>query len=35
MGKWDDLAPWERQVLAALVVGDVQRAMEAAKASSP
>jgi RNA polymerase sigma factor (sigma-70 family) len=29
MGKWDDLAPWESQVLAALAVGDVQRAMEA------
>ena len=29
MGKWDDVAPWERQVLAALVVGDLQRAMEA------
>jgi len=29
MGKWDDLVPWESQVLAALVVGDVQRAMEA------
>lgn len=29
MGKWDDLAPWESQVLAALVVSDVQRAMEA------
>jgi RNA polymerase sigma-70 factor (ECF subfamily) len=29
MGKWDDVAPWESQVLAALSVGDVQRAMEA------
>lgn len=28
MGKWDDLAPWDRQVLAALAVGDFQRAME-------
>jgi RNA polymerase sigma-70 factor (ECF subfamily) len=27
--KWDDLAPWESQVLAALTVGDVQRAIEA------
>jgi RNA polymerase sigma-70 factor (ECF subfamily) len=29
MGKWDDLAPWESQVLAALAVGDIQRAMDA------
>jgi RNA polymerase sigma-70 factor, ECF subfamily len=29
MSKWDDLAPWDSQVLAALVVGDVQCAMEA------
>jgi RNA polymerase sigma-70 factor, ECF subfamily len=29
MGKWDDLTPWESQVLAALSVGDVQRAIEA------
>ena len=29
MGKWDDVAPWESQVLAALGVGDLQRAMEA------
>jgi RNA polymerase sigma-70 factor (ECF subfamily) len=29
MGKWDDLASWESQVLAALAIGDVQRAMEA------
>jgi RNA polymerase sigma-70 factor (ECF subfamily) len=29
MGKWDDLAPWESRVLAALAAGDVQRAMEA------
>jgi RNA polymerase sigma-70 factor, ECF subfamily len=29
MGKWDDLAPWDSQVLAALVVGDCQRAIDA------
>src|SRR5262249_18810676 len=29
MGKWDDLVPWESQVLAALSIGDVQQAMEA------
>jgi RNA polymerase sigma factor (sigma-70 family) len=29
MGKWDDLGPWEGQVLAALSLGNVQRAMEA------
>jgi RNA polymerase sigma-70 factor, ECF subfamily len=29
MGKWDDLGPWEGQVLAALSLGDFQRAMEA------
>jgi RNA polymerase sigma-70 factor (ECF subfamily) len=29
MGKWDHLAPWESQVLAALSIGDVQRAIEA------
>src|SRR4029453_15757423 len=29
MGKWDDVAPWESQVRAALSVGAVQRAMEA------
>ena len=29
MGKWDDLAPWESQVLAALLVGDFQRAIDA------
>jgi RNA polymerase sigma-70 factor, ECF subfamily len=29
MSKWDDLARWESQVLAALSVGDFQRAIEA------
>jgi RNA polymerase sigma factor (sigma-70 family) len=29
MGKWDHLAPWDSQVLAALSIGDVQRAIEA------
>jgi RNA polymerase sigma factor (sigma-70 family) len=29
MGKWDDLAPWESQVLAALSLGDLQGAMDA------
>jgi RNA polymerase sigma-70 factor (ECF subfamily) len=29
MGKWDELAPWESQVLAALVANDFQRAIEA------
>ena len=29
MGKWDDLAPWERKVLAALGGGDFQRAIDA------
>jgi RNA polymerase sigma-70 factor (ECF subfamily) len=29
MGKWDHVAPWDSQVLAALSMGDVQRAIEA------
>jgi RNA polymerase sigma-70 factor (ECF subfamily) len=29
MGKWDDLALWDSQVLAALSIGNVQRAMDA------
>jgi RNA polymerase sigma-70 factor (ECF subfamily) len=29
MGQWDDLTPWESRVLAALSVGNVQRAIEA------
>jgi RNA polymerase sigma-70 factor, ECF subfamily len=29
MGKWDELAPWESEVLAALLVGDFQRAIDA------
>lgn len=29
MGKWDDLAPWDRKVLAALGGGDFQRAIDA------